>query len=312
MVPAPAEAQPGPAALEAELGVDLLAMLAAIGVPVVEAVPVTTIPWAGSPRASFRLTLADGQVLKGRRLAAPADVIRIASLSSLLDPRYFPPVLALRGRALLTRWITGQPGSPRAWTSARLRACGRLQAAIHRLPVSPEIASLQPPALDWAGRLDRWLRELVALAGRSAPGTPGRSTAWPSSPPPRRQAPACCHTDFCGDNIIITDARRICVVDNEGITLDSDEFDLARTWYRWPMTPAQQRAYAEGYGGHDHSARFAAHFLHWALMAVLDSAAYRVRVGAASAGVPLDRLTELLRTHGRNESFPRFLSSPRL
>ena len=74
------------------------------------------------------------------------------------------------------------------------------------------------------------------------------------------------------------------------------------------MTPAQQRAYAEGYGGHAHSARFAAHFLHWALMAVLDSAAYRVRVGAANAGVPLERLTELLRTHGRNESFPRFLS----
>ena len=117
-----AEAQPGPAALEAELGVDLLAMLAAIGVPVVEAVPVTTIRWAGSPRASFRLTLADGQVLKGRRLAAPADVIRIASLSSLLDPRYFPPVLAFRGRALLTRWITGPAGEPPCgWTSARLR-----------------------------------------------------------------------------------------------------------------------------------------------------------------------------------------------
>jgi hypothetical protein len=74
------------------------------------------------------------------------------------------------------------------------------------------------------------------------------------------------------------------------------------------MTAMQQRAYAEGYGAHDHSARFATHFLHWALMAVLDSAAYRVRAHAASAHVPLDRLTELLRTHGRNESFPRLLS----
>jgi thiamine kinase-like enzyme len=117
-----------------------------------------------------------------------------------------------------------------------------------------------------------------------------------------------CHTDFCGDNIVITDGGRICVVDNEGLTLDSPEFDLARTWYRWPMTPTQQRAYAEGYGAHDHSARFADHFLHWALMAVLDSAAYRMRAHAASAPVPLARLTELLHTHGRNESFPRFLS----
>jgi hypothetical protein len=74
------------------------------------------------------------------------------------------------------------------------------------------------------------------------------------------------------------------------------------------MTPTQQRAYAEGYGTHDHSARFEDHFLHWALMAVLDSAAYRIRAHAASARVPLARLTELLHTHGRNESFPRFLS----
>jgi hypothetical protein len=99
----------------------------------------------------------------------------------------------------------------------------------------------------------------------------------------------------------------MCVVDNEGLTLDSHEFDLARTWYRWPMTPTQQRAYAEGYGAHDHSARFADHFLHWALVAVLDSAAYRVRANAASARVPLARLTELLHTHGRTESLPRFL-----
>ena len=282
-------------------------MIAAIGVPVVEAVPVTTIRWSGSPRASFRLRLADGQVLKGRRLRAPEDVTRVARLSSLLDPRYFPPVLAYRGCAVLTHWIPGWPGSPDAWTSARLRTCGRLQATIHRLHVSSDIASLQQQAPDWSGRLDRWLGELVAceaLDTRKAREV-YRLTALAA---PATASTGVCHTDFCGDNIIITEAGRICVVDNEGITLDSHELDLARTWYRWPMTPAQQRAYADGYGAHPHSARFAAHFLYWALLAVLDSAAYRVRAHAASARVPLDRLDELLHTHGRNESFPRFLS----
>lgn len=296
-----------PAALETELGPDLWAIVTVIGAPVIEVVPVTTIRSAGSYRASFRLALADGQILKGRRLNTPADVARLTRLLPLLDPRYFPPVLAHHGRALLTRWIPGQSAGPDAWTRARLRTCGRLQADIHRLPVSPEIASLRQQGRTWTERLDRWLADLVAgdaLDAREARET-SRLVA-DSAPPPARTG--LCHTDFCSDNIIVTDAGGLCVIDNEGLSLDSPEFDLARTWYRWPMTPTQQAAYAEGYAAPEHSARFAAHFLHWALLAVLDSAAYRVRVGAASARVPLDRLAELRRTHGRNESFPRFLS----
>jgi hypothetical protein len=295
----------GPAALEA-LGADLSALLAVMGAAVVEVLPVTTIRWAGARRAAFRLTLADGQVFKGRRLNTPADAERVAHLSSLLDPRHFPPVLAHRGSALLTRWIPGEPVRNGAWPPARLGACGRLQGAIHRIHVPPEISVLLRPTPDWTRRLDQCLDELVAggaldtrsareihhLVAVSAPATVGVGV---------------CHTDFCADNIVVSDAGRIWVVDNEGISLNAPEFDLARTWYRWPMTPTQARAYADGYGPHDHSARFAAHFLHWALLAVLESAAYRVRARVASARIPLDRLADLRRSRGRSEPWPRLL-----
>lgn len=305
MTPAEA-ADMRPAAMEAELGPDLWAIVAAIGAPLVEVVPVTTIRSAGSYRASFRLTLADGQVLKGRRLNAPADVARLTRLLPLLDPRYFPPILTRCGRALLTRWIAGRPAGPEAWTTARLRTCGLLHADIHRLPVSAELATLQP-AIAWTERLDRWLGDLVAgEALRAAEASEISRLVVDSAPTTARTG--LCHTDFCADNIIITEVGGLCVIDNEGLSLDAPEFDLARTWYRWPMTPTQQAAYADGYAAPEHSARFAAHFLHWALLAVLDSAAYRVRIGAASARVPLDRLAELRRTLGENESFPRFLS----
>ena len=89
--------------------------------------------------------------------------------------------------------------------------------------------------------------------------------------------------------------------------IDSPEYDLARTWYRWPMTAAQQQAYADGYGAHEHVARFAAHFLHWVLIVLVESAAYRARVGAATVRVPLQRLAYLLSPRGRNDSFPRVL-----
>jgi hypothetical protein len=287
------------------LGGDLLALIEDIGVPMVEAIPVTTIPSPGPGRASFRLTLADGQILKGRRVKTEGDVARIARLSSLLDERYFPPVLAHRGCALLTRWIPGRHVVPGRWTSTQLRTCGRVQASIHRIPLSSDIAPLRR-LVDWDRRLDQLLGELVACEALDS-GQAREVYRLAALSAPATASLGVCHTDFCGDNVIIAAGGRVCVVDNESIRVESYEYDLARTWYRWPMTPTQQRAYAEGYGAHDHVAGFAAHFLHWALRAVTDSAAYRMRVHAASARIPLDRLTELLRSHGRTESFPRLL-----
>jgi hypothetical protein len=280
-------------------------LVASLGTPLVEALPVTTIQWPDSPRASFRLTLADGHVLKGRRFRTPADVARVACLSSLLDPRHFPQVLAHHGCALLTRWIPGHPAGLDSWTPTRLRSCGRLQAGIHQVPVSGAVTSLEP-ALPWTVRLDRWIGELVD-GGALDTGRGSQIHRLVTLSAPSTTRTSVCHTDFCGDNIIITDPGDICVVDNEGLSVDSPEFDLARTWYRWPMTTQQQRAFAEGYGAHDYAAPFAAHFLHWALLALLDSAAYRTRARVVSARVPLERLAGLLRTQGRDESFPRFL-----
>lgn len=273
----------------------------------VEVVPVTTIRWAGARRASFRLVLADGQILKGRRLNAPEDVARVVHLSSLLDPRYFPPVLAHRGSALLTRWISGQPLPPAEWTPGDLRVAAGLQTSLHRLPVSPDLAARPFAAAPWTERLDRWLGELVAH-GALALRVSGEIARQVVDSAPDTVHLGVCHTDFCADNIVAPEAGGICVVDNEGLCLDAPEFDLARTWYRWPMTATQQRAYGDGYAARDHAARFGAHFLHWALLAVLDSAAYRVRVGHAGARIPLDRLAELRRTHGRDEPLPRFLA----
>jgi hypothetical protein len=296
-----------PATMPELLGNDLWTLLGTIGSAVVDAVPVTTIRWPGSPRASFRITLADGRVLKGRRFRTPADATRIARLTSLLDPRHFPPILAYRGCALLTAWIAGRAVAAKAWTSARLRTCGQLQGTIHRLDVPAEVAASEPPPRDWTERVDQWLAHLVAGAalGASEAASIRRLVAMGA---PSTTRAGVCHTDFCADNVIITDAGQVCVIDNEGLSVDAPEFDLARTWYRWPMTARQQRAYAEGYGIHDHSARFEAHFLHWALMAVLDSAAYRIRAHPASVRIPLDRLAALLRTRGRNEAFPRILA----
>jgi aminoglycoside phosphotransferase (APT) family kinase protein len=244
-------------------------------------------------------------MLKARRLPTATDVERVKRLSALLDPRWFPPVVAHHGCALLTAWIPGSAIGPHGWTPARVRVCGRLQATIHRLAVPGRDSRGRRPA-DRERRLDRFLRELVGgHVLHTARAREVRRLAVATAP--SNESTGVCHKDFCGENVILSDAGELCVIDNEAIGVDAREYDLARTWYRWPMTPSQQRAYADGYGAHEHVARFAAHFLYWALIVVVESAAFRTRVGVPSVRVPVARLTELLRGRGRGELFPRLL-----
>jgi phosphotransferase family enzyme len=293
-------------AFEVELGLDLWSLIDAVGVPVVDVRQVTTIPAVDGQRGSFRVTFADGQTLKARRLRTPSDVERVARLSSLLDPQFFPPILAHRGCGFLTRWIPGVCMQTADLTAAELRTCGRVHAALHRLPVFGDVAALSRSPVRSEQRLEQLLDELVERRAIDACQANAVQYLTSVTAPPS-EATAVCHRDFCGDNIIITAGGQVCVVDNEGIAIDSPEYDLARTWYRWPMTASQQQAYADGYGAHEHVGRFAAHFLHWALIVLVESAAYRARVGAATVRVPLERLTSLLGTDGRNESFPSIL-----
>lgn len=301
------ETRAGPGPFEAQLGPDLCALIEDTGTPLVAAVPVTTIPSVDAFRGSFRLAFSDGTVLKGRRVNSLADADRIEALSTLLDARHFPRILARRGRALLERWVPGEPLPLDASATPVLRACGSLQAALHRLPLPPALAHFRLRSADWEQRFDRLLADLVASEALD-PGAARATSRLAVLHAPRVANAGLCHTDFCFENIITDAVGTVFVIDNEGITVDAYEYDLARTWYRWPMTELQQRAYAEGYGDHEHATSFATHFLHWALMAVVESSAARVRARAASARIPLRRLAQLLRSHGRDELFPRLLS----
>jgi len=307
MVAGHADIRIAPELVEAQLGPDLWGIIQDTGTPLLAAVPVTTIPSVAAFRASFRLMFSDGTVLKGRRVNSPADADRIEALSTLLDARHFPRILARRGRALLEPWLPGESLRPDDRTPALFRACGSLQAGLHCLPLPPTADHLRLRPANWEERFERLLGELVASAALDA-GAAREISRLAVLHAPGTTSVGLCHTDFCAENIITDAAGTVFVIDNEGISVDAYEYDLARTWHRWPMTELQQRAYAEGYGHRDHVDRFADHFLHWALMALVESSAVRVRARAASASIPLRRLAELLISHGRGERFPRLLS----
>jgi Ser/Thr protein kinase RdoA (MazF antagonist) len=237
-------------------------------------------------------------VLKGIRCERPTGPGRIEALLTLLPAKHFPKLVALRGAALLTDWIPGVPLQPQEWTPTLLRECGQLQAAMHRVPVplQPSVP-LRRRSPAWEQLLDEYLRRLVSAQALTADeGHAVRQVVERHAP--ARTHLAVCHGDFCAENIVKDGAGHFYVVDNETVAVDACEYDLARTWYRWPMTSAQRAAYQDGYGQSPMMQSFTAHLPHFASVVLAESAAYRLTVHPSSAHIPLERLRTLLSEAG--------------
>jgi len=281
---------------------DLQVLVSEVAVPLVGALLVTTLPSPRVDRACWRLTFADGRVLKGRYVETVEQADRLEALTRRLDHRSFPPVLSRYRRALLTAWVDGTPLDRRRWSTAMLGACGAVHGAVHRTRVESRPAWYRRHG-DWHARLESRLRDLVdarvieAVEARRAETLAGRFA-------PEAAASGLCHGDFCAENIIVDGHARPVVVDNDSIAVDAYGYDLARTWHRWPMTEAQSHAYMAGYGPAGHLAEVEAHFVHWAAVVLVEAAAFRVQVGLDGADVPLRRLHALLQAPHRYGRFP--------
>jgi aminoglycoside phosphotransferase (APT) family kinase protein len=114
------------------------------------------------------------------------------------------------------------------------------------------------------------------------------------------------HKDFCRENMVVSPDGVVRVVDNETLAVDCPDYDLTRTWYRWPMDPAQAVAYLAGYRRHRSTETLARHFPFWAVAVLSESALFRLRRGL-SAALPLGRLRELLDRHAVSGERPAFV-----
>ena len=101
------------------------------------------------------------------------------------------------------------------------------------------------------------------------------------------------HGDLCLENIVIHTGI-IRIVDTEDLRIYACDHDLARTWYRWPMSDAAWSAYRDGYERERGATRFLDSFVHWAVVALVESAAFRLRAHTPAAGEPVARLRDLL------------------
>lgn len=277
-------------ALEDLLGADLLVLAATLPSRVVSARSITGLRAPALSRATFRLRLAGGALVKARRMESAEDAKRVETLAARLDPHTFTQPFARHGVALLEPWVQGEPLDATSADSAVVRACGAALGMVHAVRVE-----LDNETRRWipAGRLanvEQRLDRLVAMRALSA-RTGQRLATLARRTVPETAATGIVHRDLWPRNLIVDRGGKVRVVDIGSIGYGAHAFDLARTAYLWPMTSEQYKAFREGYaekaGKPDDVSPF------WSIDVMTEVALFRRLSGARGVSRPLDRLRTL-------------------
>ena len=224
-----------------------LAELAArLPAPVVRVTRIGTLSVDPVRSLTLRLDLADGTRRKARLLESQVHADRVERLLALLDPDVFPQLLDRAGRAILEPWVAGaavpEPHADPA-VAARL---GAILGAVHAIP-APGVAG--PAGQLPVTRLEPLRRRLALLAdaGLIDPPAAAALAGRAEADLPDVGAPSIVHRDIAPENAIRAIDGRLRVIDNTTLDVRAPDYDLARTWYRWPMDPPASAAFGAAY-----------------------------------------------------------------
>lgn len=294
-----ARAQPGSPPQAVSISTDLAALLQERRLTVVTAQPITTWPSDGRPSA-FRLELDDGSVLKARQFPS---VQRAHTFERILQMTLsgFPQPIARHGCALLLPWIEGDVlASLDSIPLDVIHRCGANLGALHRQDVSgwPDVVVRQADEVLARLRSDT---TILVEAGELEKDAAAGAHALANEHAPGTASAGIIHNDFCSENIVLDASGTPVCVDNATLTFGPHDYDLARSWYRWPMSPGESEAFLHGYETHRSGASFEHHFVFWAICMLTATAANRLRMGIGDHAKSLDALRSILAAFERGE-----------
>ncbi len=281
------------AAPHAVLGEEIAKALSDAGLVPVEALPMSALSTAGSRKATFRIALADGRLLKVRRVARPGKVWRAARLVRALAHPQVTQMRCLANRIAVEEWVEGAPLSALALDEQRVHGAADLLAALHATASIGEQAVLDSRRTHaLRRRAERQLRGLKdASLVTAAEGAALIRILRERDP--QEAVFGLIHNDFCGENIIEQSDGRLVAIDNEGVRLSFLDFDLARTWYRWDLPEPHWARFASRYARHGRVPP-GEPTIFWRIAAVLKSAHVRLVAGSPDIDVPLKKLRQLV------------------
>lgn len=279
----------------AELGEDLFALATHHSADLVGVERLSRLVAPRHRAAAYRLRFADNHSLKGRRLPSAATARQVEEILQRLGHPAFPKPLRRKGSALLLEWIDGVTLECGRASLAHARACGALHAWLHRFPWEATPTSSPHTVLSaHRARAERHLTS-CAKAGLVDDSEVEKLAELLETHRPLDCESGLVHGDLCGENLLLDRSGQLRVVDNEALSLGACDADLARTWYRWPLSPSWRDAYLCAYARHRSPDAFLAHFPYWAICALLGSLSHRRGAAASVVAIPLDRLRRLTR-----------------
>jgi aminoglycoside phosphotransferase (APT) family kinase protein len=239
-------------------------------------------------KAAYKIKFVDCSSAKARLHSNEMWADQFEIIRDIIGPHPgFAAKLMRRGRAVLEEWVPGPTLHPQPPPSDTLRSCGRLLANLHRVPIPGSLSTEsgaereidqvigQLKSLQNSGNLTcRERQSLVAVARSTAPG---------------HATSGVIHFDFCGQNLVLHADRGPVCIDNETFRIGCFDLDLARTFYRWALSPSEQAAFLEGYVSGGGPAQ-TSHLNFWSLVSEVSSAFVRCRDGAHDADAPLKAL----------------------
>jgi aminoglycoside phosphotransferase (APT) family kinase protein len=274
-----------------DLHADLRAALGMLDAAVAGIAPVVGLGYPGYRVYAYRVDLADGRVVKARLFTQAGECERTEYVARCLGPCIVTQPLARFGTALVTEWAEGVPP---AQSDAVLRRCGALLARAHNTPLPHDAPSIPRLGLD-----TRWQRLRDRAAHLAQAGVLTHGDVATLLDIAQRSAPSVTTTtgfvlhDFTAQNIIVGAADDPILIDHDGLNIGTHDFDLARTWYRWPLPAAQLRCLLAGYASLRDIEPFLTHFPYWAVDALVAALKFRLSRDIRGTAEPLTRLRGL-------------------
>jgi thiamine kinase-like enzyme len=250
---------------------------------------ISKIRHSDTRRSVYRIDLQSGRTIKARRLQDEETARRLFEIRVEL-PDAFAPAFGRCGAVLLENWIDGEELGDAPPSDAHLADAGLLLAHLHATPiVTGRPVHDRRSTAAWRDDAEASLRQILA-AGAIEEREASLVRRALERRDPGQAIFGLVHLDFCGENMVIDRAGRLCVVDNERVRVDALGFDVARTWYRWALPSRAWECIRSAYVARMPFAEPLDTLGFWGVVAVVRSAALRLRVDPGRAHVPLDRL----------------------
>ena len=263
--------------IEQDPGRDILQAVSDLSGKIAAIEGITRLRAPESRHVCFRLQLRDGRTVKARRFKSAERRESVTALYPALRGLPFSRLLAAHGAATIEEWINGTPVEPGDLSEELIYSLATILGSLHCREALRKCSSAHKRGVDWHS--NRMKNQLAVLASQrhidSSNVTKIIDLAMNSQPPCLESGVI--HTDFHPRNMTMKKDDEVWIIDNEGIKIGALDYDIARCWRQWPMTPEQRDIFCKAYSGFRSLHSFLPHQEFWSICTLVQSARIHVR-----------------------------------